>query len=65
METTAVERLIHLVMFLTAGLTVGLGAIALVERIGGGERLLVSPRHVGGAAVLFLILFVAERIYHL
>lgn len=63
-ETTFLERLLHLALFALAGLTFGVAALALVERVAGGGRALVRPWHVAGAAAATLLVFGLERLYH-
>lgn len=64
LETTTVERIIHLALFVSGGLVLGLGGLALVERSAGPGRRIVRWTWIGGAAASFVLLFGLERLYH-
>lgn len=64
LETTLVERAIHLALFLTGGLGAGLAALALLERVTGDGPRVIRPVHVVMAGTVFFLFFVAERLYH-
>ena len=58
------EGLIHLGMFISAGITLGLAALALLERMTGDDRRIVRWWYVAASAGLFFALLGAERVYH-
>lgn len=62
--TTAFERAVHLLLFITAGLGFGVLAVAGLERIADGARRSVRNLHVAVAVGVPAMLFVVERIYH-
>ncbi len=64
LETTLVERAVHLALFLTAGIAAGLAALSLLERLVADGRRVIRPVLVGVAGAGFLLFFVAERLYH-
>jgi hypothetical protein len=55
---------LHLVLFVTAAAAVGLGALAVIERLGEGSRKTISIRGFAIAAGVTFALFVTERLYH-
>lgn len=64
-ETRPPELIVHLALFVAAGLAVGLAALALLERAtGGGERRVIRWRYVLWAAGAFAALGVLELLYH-
>lgn len=64
--TTVFERALHFVLFASAGLAFAVGALAILDRMTteGGERT-IRRWHIVVAWSVFLVLFAAERIYHL
>jgi hypothetical protein len=64
--TTPLERVIHLALFVSAGIALGVGALFVFERVGGGEaRRSIRLFHVAIPGAAFVALFIAERVYHL
>ncbi|HVE92998.1 MAG TPA: hypothetical protein VNE62_11975 [Actinomycetota bacterium] len=59
-----VDGAIHLALFIAAGLVLGAGALALLERMSPGRPRVVRTAHLAGAVLLFVLLAAAERIYH-
>jgi hypothetical protein len=64
-ETTAAERLIHLLLFIAAAGALGTTALALVDRlVADRESPAVKFRYVALSVGLFVALFGVERLYH-
>ena len=64
-DTTAVERVIHLLLFIAAAGALGTTALAVVERLLSDDgTAAVRFRYVAGSIGLAVALFVAERLYH-
>ncbi|MEX2537804.1 MAG: hypothetical protein WD646_04035 [Actinomycetota bacterium] len=64
LTTTLVDRALHLVMFVAAAAAIGLGALAVIERLGESSRKAISIRAFAIAAGVTVALFVTERLYH-
>lgn len=62
--TTPFERALHLLLFVSGGVTVAAVALTALERLSESTRRTVRPIHVVAAALLFGAFFAAERIYH-
>ena len=62
--TTPFERGLHLLLFVSAAAAIGVLAMALLERLSEGARRTIRVLHVGITGVVFVVFFVAERIYH-
>ncbi len=63
-HSTLFDRALHLVLFAVGALMVGLGALALMERLSEGARRTIKPRFIAIAAAAFVVLLVIERTYH-
>ena len=59
-----VERVIHTLLFVAAGVGLGTAALALVERVTASGPAVVRIRYVAWAAAGFGVLLGAERLYH-
>jgi hypothetical protein len=64
LTTTLFDRALHLVLFITAAVAVGFGALAVLERLGEKTRRSISMRAFGVTAGATVALFVFERLYH-
>ena len=62
--TTLFDRALHLVMFVAGGAAVGLGSLAVIERIGESSRRSVRTSWVLIAISIFVVVFAIERSYH-
>ena len=62
--TTPFERALHLLLFVSGAIAIGIVGIAALERLLDGPRRSVRIVHVAVAAVVFGGFFVAERVYH-
>jgi hypothetical protein len=64
-HTALVERAIHLVLFITGGVSVGVVALAAAERLtdSSGKRT-IRAWHAFGPVALFATTFLVERLYH-
>lgn len=63
--TTAVERLIHLLLFASAAGALGTVGLAVVERlVSDGGPATIKVRYAALAAGVFVALFAVERLYH-
>lgn len=51
-------------MFVAAAAAIGLGALAVIERLGESSRKAISIRAFAIAAGVTVALFVTERLYH-
>ena len=58
------DELLHLALFIAAIGFVGVGGVALLERVVGSTRPLVKRMHVVVAALVLIAFVVAERVYH-
>jgi hypothetical protein len=64
LHTTVFERVLHLVLFLSAGVALGVGALTALERVATRGDRTIRTRYVVSAAVTFALVFAAERVYH-
>lgn len=64
LHTTLVERVLHLGLFVGGAAVVGVLALVVLDRIGDGERRVLSLRHVLIPVCVFAAFGIAERIYH-
>lgn len=62
--TTAFERVVHVALFVTAGVAFGVLAVAALERLAGAAERAVRGVHVAVAVGVPCALFVVERLYH-
>jgi len=58
------EGLLHLAIFLSAGLTLAVTAVALLERTSARDGRVVRWSYVAAGAGTLFALLVAERVYH-
>lgn len=64
-EASYLEDVIHLVLFVAAGLTLALSAFVGVELLADSGRRMIGLRILAGAWAFTILCFVAERLYHL
>ncbi len=62
-HTTVLER-VHLLLFVSGGIAVGVGALAMLERFTDRSARTICSGYVAAAAVTFAVFFIAERVYH-
>lgn len=65
LETTTFERAVHLALFIAGALAFAIAALAVLERVAGGERRVIRFTHVALAGALFGALAVTELVFHL
>lgn len=63
-HTTVFERVLHLLLFVSGGVAVGVGALAMLERFTDRTARTVRNSYIAAAAVTFAVFFIAERVYH-
>lgn len=63
-ETHIADRVLHLLLFVAAGVFIGVSALGVIERLADGGRRLVRMWHVLTPLGAFLVLLAAERTYH-
>jgi hypothetical protein len=64
LHTTVCERVLHLLLFVSGGIAVGVIALALLERAADRSARTIRNSYVVAAAVTFVVFFTTERIYH-
>ena len=60
-----VDKLLHLALFVAALGFVGVGAVAVLERVAETAQPVLRRNHLVVAAVVLAALVIAERVYHL
>lgn len=63
-ETSTLERVIHLLLFVAAAGALGVGALGSLEYLVGGPRRTIRLRHLLVPVAAFVMLFSVERAYH-
>lgn len=62
--TNAVDRVLHLLIFVAAAGVIGVVALAALERLTDGAQRSVRLRHVLIPAIPLLVVVAIERVYH-
>ena len=63
--TTALDRALHLALFVAGGIAFAVAALAVLERLGEREgRRVIRVPHVAMAIAAVAALAIAERLYH-
>lgn len=65
LETTTFERAIHLALFVAGGIAFAVAALAVLERVAGGERRAIRWVHVAIAVGCAVVLAATESVFHL
>ncbi len=65
LETTTFERAVHLALFVVGAIAFAVAALAVLERVVGGERRAIRAVHVVPPIGAFVALAATELIFHL